>query len=88
MGKQRRGLVLGLGLALALLVSACGVALGPVQFTAAGPVAQPALSGWQVLAGAQPRATARAMPHVQGFVAPERQYIVDGVGLHFCHEEP
>ena len=88
MSKQRLGLVLGFGLALALLVSACGVALGPVQFTAAGPVVQPALSGWQALVGAQPRATAHAMLHVQAFVAPERQYIVDGIGLHFCHEEP
>jgi hypothetical protein len=88
MSKKRLGLVLGLGLALALLVSACGVALGPVQFSAGGPMVQPVLSGWQTLVGAQPRATAHAMLHVQAFVAPEEQYLVDGVGVHFCHGEP
>lgn len=43
---KRIGLALGLGLALALFVSACGVALGPVQFTAGGPaVLSPTIIG-------------------------------------------
>jgi len=87
MSKQRLGMVLGLGLAAALLVSACGVALGPVQFTAGGPaILSPVVSGWQALAGTQPRATAHGMLHVQNFVAPEVQFTGDIFAAHLCHE--
>ena len=89
MSKKRLGLVLGLGLALAVLVSACGVALGPVQFTSGGPVVlSPAFAGWKLLPSGHPAATARAMLHVQAFVAPELQLTGEGVGAHYCHELP
>ncbi len=89
MRKRRLGLVMGLGVALAMSVSACGVALGPVQFTAGGPaVMRPVISGWQALAGTRPRASAHAMPHAQDFIAPELQLTGEGVGAHYCHELP
>ena len=89
MRKRRLGLVMGLGVALAMSVSACGVAPGPVQFAAGGPaVMQPVITGWQALAGTQPRATAHAMAHAQNLIAPELQLTGEGVGTHYCHELP
>jgi len=89
MSKRRLGLTLGLGLALAFLVSACGVALGPVQFTAAGPVvALPASAVWQSWLGVPARATSHGMLHAQNFVTPELQLTGEGVGAHYCHELP
>jgi hypothetical protein len=37
MSKRRLAFALMLGLVLAIFVSACGVSVGPVQFTAGGP---------------------------------------------------
>ena len=89
MSKRRLGLVLGFALAVSLLVSACGVALGPVQFTAGGPaVFSPVVTGWQALVGSPPRAAAHAMLHVQNFIAPELQLTGAGIAAHYCHELP
>ena len=88
MRKRRLGLTLFVGVALAILVTACGVALGPVQFTAGGPVVSPILNGWQGLAGSHQRAVTHAMLHVQNVAAAEQHLILNAFGVGHCHELP
>ena len=89
MRKRRLGFILGLGLVGALFVSACGVALGPVQFTAGGPVvALPANITWHSLMGVPARSTSQGMLHAQNFIAPEVQLTGDGAAVHYCDELP
>ncbi len=82
--RKRIGFALVLGLALALFVSACGVALGPVQFTAGGPaVLSPSIIGLH-LPAIHPAATINSMHELQRWHSVQEQsqalYAVGG-----CH---
>ncbi len=82
--RKRIGFALVLGLALALFVSACGVALGPVQFTAGGPaVLSPSIIGLH-LPATHPAATINSMHELQRWQSVQEQsqalYVVGG-----CH---
>ena len=84
MSKRRLGLVLGLGLALAVLVSACGVALGPVQFTAGGPVVFIPATTSLHLPDLQQTAGVSSMHEMQNWRSIQEQALSE-FGVGHCH---
>ncbi len=87
---RKRGLafVLVVGLALAVLVSACGVALVPVQYTAGGPTGlSPVLAGLNVpgLLGLHQPSVLGARHQVQRMTAHNQAQTLDEFGVGSCH---
>jgi hypothetical protein len=81
---KRIGFVLILGLVLAVFVSACGVALGPVQFTVGGPaILSPTLTGLHV-PGLQQPAALSVMHEVQRWQSLQEQTLAE-FGVGHCH---
>ena len=91
MHKRRLAFILGFGLVVVLAVSACGVAVGPVQFTADGrALLNPTLSGLHVpgLAGQTQPAVMGSMHHVQVLRINNQALTLDTFGRGSCHLEP
>jgi len=85
MQKRRLALILALGVVLAIFVSACGVAVGPVQFTPDGrALLNPTFNGLHVpgLAGQTHPAAMGSMHHVQYLTTSEA---VTFDGVISCH---
>ena len=74
MNNRRLALVLVRGLVVAMFVSACGVAVGPVQFITGGPaILSPSLTGLHL-----PGLTALRHPAVMGWM-PHAQRVLSSV---------
>ena len=90
MQKRRLAFVLALALVLAIFVSACGVAVGPVQFTPDGrALLNPTFSGLHLpglVAQAHP-AVMGSMHHVQ-YLTTSQSLAFDGVGGCHGHSQP
>jgi hypothetical protein len=91
MNKRRLMFALVLGLVLAVFVSACGVALGPVQFTASGTgVLSPTFNGLHLpgLTGQHQPAVMGSMGRLQNLTAYDQALSLFGHGAGGCHELP
>jgi hypothetical protein len=91
MRTRRLALALSAGLAVGLFVSACGVAVGPVQFTGEGPAAlNPVFSGLHLpqLAGQTQPALAGSLHHLQYLRVNNQALSLDAFGAGSCHLEP
>ena len=91
MNKRRLASIFVLGVLLAMVVSACGVALGPVQFTAEGPtILHPGLSGLPVpgLIGQAQPAVMESRHLVQRITSNNRALTLDAFGVGSCHFQP
>jgi len=87
MQKRRLALILALGVVLAIFVSACGVAVGPVQFTPDGrALLNPTFSGLHVpgLVGHTHPGVMGSMHHVQ-YLATSQALAWDAYGIGSCH---
>ena len=88
MNKRRLALVLVCGLVLAIFVSACGVAVAPVQFTAEGPaILHPAWSGLHLpgLTGQAQPAAMESRHLVQRITSNNQALTLDAYGVGSCH---
>jgi hypothetical protein len=88
MSNRRLVFALILGLVLAIFVSACGIAVGPVQFTAAGPaVLSPTFSGLHLpgLTGIHRPAVMGSMHHLQRLLSNNQALTLDAFGPGGCH---
>jgi hypothetical protein len=86
--KRRLMFALVLGLVLAVFVSACGMVLGPFQFTAAGPaILSPTFNGLHLpgLTGLHRPAAMRSMSRVQQFTSSSRALMLDEFMVGGCH---
>jgi hypothetical protein len=91
MKKRRLAFTLALGLVLALFVSACGVAVGPVQFTPDGrALLNPTLSGLHLpgLSGKTQPAMMGSMYHLQYLTTSSQSLALDAYGVGSCHGQP
>jgi len=91
MHKRRLAFILFLGVVLAVFVSACGVAVGPVQFTADGrAILSPTLTGLHlpVLTGQHQPALMGSMHHVQYLTTNNQALTLDAFGAGSCHLQP
>lgn len=88
MNKRRIMFALVLGLVLAVVVSACGMVVGPVQFTAGGPaMLSPTFNGLHLpgLTGLHQPAAMRSMSHWQQFTSHSRALMLDEFMVGGCH---
>ena len=88
MNKRRLVFALVVGLVLAVFVSACGVALGPVQFTATGTgLLNPTFNGLHLpgLAGQNQPAMMGSMGRLQHLTSNDQALTLDEFGVGSCH---
>ena len=88
MNKRRLMFALVLGLVLAVFVSACGVALGPVQFTASGTgVLSPTFNGLHLpgLTGQHQPDVMGSLGRLQRLTSNNQALTLDEFGVGSCH---
>ncbi len=82
--RKRLIVALALGLVVAVFVSACGVALGPVQFTAGGTAVLGPTIGGLHLPSLRPAASLSSMHEMQRWQSIQEQALA-GFGYVSCH---
>ena len=88
MNKRHLMFALALGLVLAVFVSACGVAFGPVQFTATGTgLLSPTFNGLHLpgLTGQHQPALMGSMGRLQHLTSNNQALTLDEFGVGGCH---
>jgi hypothetical protein len=91
MNKRPIAFLLVLGLVMAVFVSACGMGLGPVQFTADGrALLNPTISGLHMpgLTGQPQRALMGSMYHLQYLTTSSQTLTLDAYGVGRCDLQP
>jgi hypothetical protein len=91
MNKRRLLFALVLGLVLVVFVSACGVALGPVQFTPTGTgLLNPTFNGLHLpgLTGQHQPSVMGSMGRLQDLTSYDQALSLFGHGAGGCHELP